>query len=325
MLSEFIFVLNGVTPIFIVIIIGYLLKYKKFLTDEFVRVADKLVFKLLLPVYLFNNVSSMKKDDFHFGDITVGLYGMAAVLVIAFGTLVVSGFFIKDSGSKGAFTQGVYRSNTAILGIPFAANLFGDEGARITAILIAFVVPLYNVVAVIILSMCDPLKNENGTKLSKKLGSVAIDIAKNPLIIAILLGLVVCFTGVDFPVIVDKTVTYLANCSTPLALIAIGANFSFGDMKGRAGLAVVASVLKTVFVPLIVVGGGILLGFKGAQLGALFVIFGTPAAVSCYIMAKNMNNDYKLASQILIFTTLISAFTIAIGSFLLFSSGLVLR
>ena len=325
MLSDFLFVLNGVTPIFIVIIIGYFLKSIKFVTDDFVKVADKLVFKLLLPVYLFNNVSSMKKDDFNFGDIKVAGYAMLAVLVISFGTLLVSGLFIKDSGAKGAFTQGVYRSNTAILGIPFASNLFGDEGARITAILIAFVVPLYNVVAVTILSMCDPLKNENGTKLSKKIGTVAKDVAKNPLIIAILLGLAVCFAEIDLPVIADKTVTYLANASTPLALIAIGANFSFGDMKGRALLAVIASVCKTVIVPFLVVGCGILLGFENAQLGALFVIFGTPAAVSSYIMAKNMNNDYKLASQILIFTTLMSAFTVALGSFLLFSSGLVAR
>jgi predicted permease len=325
MLSDFIFVLNGVTPIFIVIIIGYFLKSIHFVTEDFVKVADKLVFKLLLPVYLFNNVSSMKKDDFSFGDIKVAGYAMLAVLVISFGTLLLSGFFIKDSGAKGAFTQGVYRSNTAILGIPFAANLFGDDGARITAILIAFVVPLYNVVAVTILSMCDPLKNENGTKLSKKICTVAKDVAKNPLIIAILLGLAVCFAEIDLPIIADKTVAYLANASTPLALIAIGANFSFGDMKGRALLAIIASVGKTIIVPILVVGGGILLGFENAQLGALFVIFGTPAAVSSYIMAKNMNNDYKLASQILIFTTLMSAFTVALGSFLLFSSGLVAR
>lgn len=325
MLSDFIFVLNGVTPIFIVIIIGYFLKSIHFVTEDFVKVADKLVFKLLLPVYLFNNVSSMKKDDFSFGDIKVAGYAMLAVLVISFGTLLLSGFFIKDSGAKGAFTQGVYRSNTAILGIPFAANLFGDDGARITAILIAFVVPLYNVVAVTILSMCDPLKNENGTKLSKKICTVAKDVAKNPLIIAILLGLAVCFAEIDLPIIADKTITYLANASTPLALIAIGANFSFGDMKGRALLAIIASVGKTIIVPILVVGGGILLGFENAQLGALFVIFGTPAAVSSYIMAKNMNNDYKLASQILIFTTLMSAFTVALGSFLLFSSGLVAR
>ncbi len=325
MLSDFIFVLNGVVPIFAVIVIGYLLRRKNFVTDEFVKVADKLVFKLLLPVYLFSNVSGMKKDDFHLGDITVALYAVVAVLVISFGTLAFSGFFIKESGTKGAFVQGVYRSNTAILGIPFAQNLFGDEGARITAILIAFIVPVYNIVAVTILSMCDPDKNKNGVNFSKKLKGVLKDIISNPLIIAIVCGLVVCFADIDLPTIADKTVMYLANGSTPLALIAIGANFSFGDMKGRAGLAAICAVLKTAVVPLLVVGAGIIIGFTNEQLGALFVIFGTPAAVSSYIMAKSMNNDYKLASQIIIFTTLMSAFTIAVGSFLLFSTGLVGR
>lgn len=125
--------------------------------------------------------------------------------------------------------------------------------------------------------------------------------------------------------IADKTIAYLAGASTPLALIAIGANFSFSDMKGRAGLAVTASVLKTVCVPACVIFAANLCGFNGAHLGALFIVFGTPAAVSSYIMAKNMNNDYKLASQIIVFTTLLSALTVSAGSFLLFQSGLVLR
>lgn len=325
MLSDFIFVINGVVPIFAIIIIGYLMKKRNFITDEFVRTADKLVFKLLLPVYLFVEVSSMEKDDFKFGDVAVALYAMAAVLVISFGTLAISGLFIKNSGTKGAFVQGVYRSNTAILGIPFAQNLFGDDGARIAAVLIAFVVPLYNAAAVVILGICGSDKKEQKNNILHRTAKVLKDIAKNPLIIAILLGLAVCFAEINLPSAVNKTIAYLANASTPIALIAIGANFSFGDVKGRAGLAVTAAFLKTVAVPLLVVGVGMLMGFENAQLGALFVIFGTPAAVSSYIMAKNMNNDYKLASQIIISTTLMSVFTITLGSFILFSSGAVAR
>ena len=325
MLSDLIFVLNGVVPIFIVVIIGFCLKKRNFLTDEFVRVADKLVFKLLLPCFLFVKVTNMNRDDFRSEDVKVVLFALAAVLVISFGTLAVSGFFIKDSAKKGAFVQGVYRSNTAILGVPFAENLFGASGARVTAILLAFVVPLYNVIAVIILSMCDPKVNGKGQSLGKKLGSVARDIAKNPLILSILLGLLVCFSGFTLPPVADKTVNYFAGASTPLALLAIGANFRFSDMKGRAGLAVTAAVLKNVFVPASVIVIAAMLGFEGPHLGALFVVFGTPAAVSSYIMAKNMNNDYQLAGQIIIVTTLMSAFTVALGSFLLFTGGFVAR
>lgn len=324
MLSDLIFVLNGVVPIFIVVFIGYFLKRKGFLTDEFVRVADKLVFKLLLPCFLFTKVADMDKDSFYAQDVTVVLFALAAVLAVSFGTLLICTPLIRDSAKRGAFVQGVYRSNTAILGVPFAENLFGADGARVAAILLAFVVPLYNVIAVIILSVCDPKKNE-GQSVGQKAKAVARDIVKNPLIISIAIGLVVCFSGAELPKIADKTIAYLAGASTPLALIAIGANFSFSDMKGRAGLAVTASVLKTVCVPACVIFAANLCGFNGAHLGALFIVFGTPAAVSSYIMAKNMNNDYKLASQIIVFTTLLSALTVSAGSFLLFQSGLVLR
>ncbi len=325
MLSDLIFVLNGVVPIFIVVFIGWFLKRKNFLTDEFVRVADKLVFKLLLPCFLFTKVADMEKESFRTEDVTVVAFALAAVLAVSFGSLLICTPLIRDSAKRGAFVQGVYRSNTAILGVPFAENLFGAEGARVAAILLAFVVPLYNVIAVVILSLCDPKKNETGKNAHQKAVAVAKDIVKNPLIISIALGLVVCFSGVTLPKIADKTIAYLAGASTPLALIAIGANFNFSDMKGRAALAVTAAVMKTVCVPACVIFAAYLLGFNGAHLGALFVVFGTPAAVSSYIMAKNMNNDYKLASQIIVITTLFSALTVSLGSFILFTSGLVMR
>ncbi len=324
MLSDLVFVLNGVVPIFIVVSIGWFLKQKTFLTDDFVRVADKLVFKLLLPCFLFTKVADMDTDSFQSTDVAVVLFALAAVLIVSFGLLAVCTPLIKDSAKRGSFVQGVYRSNTAILGVPFAENLFGAEGARVAAILLAFVVPLYNVIAVIILSICDPKKSKD-EGVSKKVKAVAKDIVKNPLIIAIALGLAVSFSGVTLPNIAAKTIGYFAGASTPLALLAIGANFDFSDLKGRAGLAAAASALKTVCVPVCVISAAYFAGFRGAHLGALFVVFGTPAAVSSYIMAKNMNNDAKLAGQIIVLSTLFSAFTVALGGFLLFSSGLVLR
>lgn len=325
MLENLIFILNGTVPIFILIIIGNLMLRKGFITHEFVTIADKLVFKLFLPAYLFKSVYSMDRSEFKKEHVFLVLYAAIAIIVIAFGTLFLSRFFIKDRGQRGAFAQGVYRSNTAILGIPFAANLFGDEGAMITALLLAFMVPLFNVIAVIILSICGPSDTDTEHSFSKRIMSVVFGIVKNPLIISIVLAILMGVWGIKLPEIANKSIGYLSNALTPLSLIAIGANFSFSDIKGRAGLAIVASALKTVAVPLFGVGIGVLLGFNGMQLGALFITFGTPAAVSSYVMAKNMHNDYKLAGQILVFSTLMSAVTIAMGSFILFESGLIVR
>ena len=324
MLSNLIFVLNGVVPIFILIALGYFLKRRSFVSDEFVKVADKLVFKLLLPAYLFNSVSGMNRDDFVTDDAKVVIFALLLVALVAFGSLFISGFFIKDKAKKGAFVQGIFRSNAAILGIPFAQNLFGDSGARIAALLLAFVVPLYNVLAVIIFCVCDP-DISSSQPLGKKIKDVLLGIVKNPLIISIFLGLIVCFSGITLPTFLTNTVSYLSGASTPLALIAIGANFSFGDLKGRAALAFVSASIKTIFLPCAAIGLAMLMGFEGSYLGALFIAFGTPVAISSYIMAKNMNSDYRLASQIIIATTLLSAITIPLGSFILFSTGLVPR
>jgi predicted permease len=210
----------------------------------------------------------------------------------------------------------------AILGVPFAINLFGDEGGHIAAMVLAIVVPVYNILAVTVLSIFDPSSSRKS--LLGKIFKVLFGIIKNPLIISIALGGIVCAFDITLPAFADKTINYFANASTPLALIAIGASFRFSDLKGRAGLAVCGAILKTIAVPLVMLYiANTFFGFTGARLGIVLEVFGTPTAVSSYIMAKNMNSDHKLANQIVLLTTLMSAFTIFAGSFILRRLGLI--
>lgn len=322
MQADFLYALNAVLPVFVVAVLAYILRNAGLITDAFTQGADKLVFKLLLPSLLFTQIAGMDIGHIQQDDYRLVLFCLFAVLALFLTLCVFVPLFTRDNGKRGAFIQGVYRSNMAILGVPFAINLFGDEGGRIAAMVLAIVVPVYNILAVTVLSIFDPSSSKKS--LFGKIFKVLFGIIKNPLIISIALGGIVCAFDITLPAFADKTINYFANASTPLALIAIGASFRFSDLKGRAGFAVCGAFLKTIAIPFVMLYiANTFFGFTGARLGIVLVVFGTPTAVSSYIMAKNMNSDHKLANQIVLLTTLMSAFTIFAGSFILRRLGLI--
>ncbi len=149
------------------------------------------------------------------------------------------------------------------------------------------------------------------------------NIVTNPLIIGVILAVPFMVWQIEMPIILNKSLVYLKNLATPLALICLGANFKAESMKGRASLAVCSSCLKTIVLPGVMVTLAALLGMRGESRGVILILFGAPTAVSSYIMAKNMGNDHELAAQILLLTTIICAFTIFAGIFILRSLSLI--
>lgn len=324
MLSDLYFCANGVLPIFIVALVGYVLKSTGVLTDSFVTCADKLVFRVMLPCMLFTKVAFVDKDALIPRDFGLAGFCVSATLVLTLLLMIFVPAFIKNRGACGAFIQGIFRSNMAFLGVPFAQNLFGDEGARLAAVLIACMIPLYNVLAVIVLCIFDGSEKGNGKNLVSKIINVLCGIVKNPLIIAVVFAVPFCVYGLTLPPFAVKTLGYFSDCASPIALITIGASFRFADLKGRAAKAVTASLIKTVAVPAVMMAvSHYVLGFTGIHLGLVLIAFGTPTAVSSFIMAKNMNSDYKLANQIILLTTLLCTATIFAWSFALRRLGLV--
>lgn len=319
MLESFLYSLNIIAPIFIIVLIGVLMKHKGFINDSFVLVCDKLVFKLCLPALLFIDIATADPGDVL--DFKLIVFCVAMVTASFILPCLIVPIFIKDNAKRGAFIQGVYRSNAAILGITLATNMFGEIGAATISMVLPFVVVLFNVFAVVILSIYAPAD----VKLSP--GALAKRILKtvitNPLIISITLALLWRLSGFELPVLVSRSLDYLADMSMPLALISLGANFSLGSLKSRLGLALISSACKTIVVPGAAVLVGIAFGFSGVGLGVIFILFGGPAAVSSYIMAKEMKSDYELASQILLISTLMSLFTLFAGIFILKETGLI--
>lgn len=313
MLESLVFSINTVFPIFIIVFIGAVIKKMKFLDDSFFSQSERLVFKVALPAMLFIEIATAEKAVVFDGNfILYCVLGVAGSFILL---CVTVPFVIKSNDKRGAFIQGAYRSNFAILGVPLAENMFGNSGTTQIAMVMPFAITLFNLFAVMILSIYAP--EDKKVKPSEMLKNIAVNVVKNPLIISVLAGVLFRMTGITLPFVFHKSLTYLSNMSLPLALMSLGANFTVSSFKSRFGLAMISAILKIVIIPLITVVIAILLGFRNEQLGVIFILFGGPTAVSSYIMAKNMDSDYELAGQIMLLSTLFCIITIFFGVFIL--------
>jgi predicted permease len=206
------------------------------------------------------------------------------------------------------------------MGLAFINNIYG--ASAMGPMMIIGAVPLYNIFSVLVLTF-EAKQEEGESRDTGKIKDACINIAKNPIIISIVLGVVVALLGIDFPTIIDKTVNSVAQLATPLALIGLGAGF-----EGRKALAKMkptlwASAIKLVIQPLVFLPAAMALGFTGEKIIAILIMLAAPATPSCYIMAKNMNNDGVLTASIVVMTTLLAAFTLTGWIYLLKTLGLI--
>lgn len=326
MLNNIIFSVNTVFPIIILIFLGFCFKQEKLglfkNPKDFFNQIDRLVFNVALPVYIFNEISGADIDNIF--NINLVVYCVSGIILSFLLLTFIVPVFIKSKTSRGAFIQGIYRSNFAILGVPLAGNLFGENGSAAAALILPFAVALFNILAVVILTINrDSRENTANIENPNGIFKIILGIIKNPLIIAVIIALPFMLLRVSLPEVMQKSVNYIANMSTPLALISLGAGIDLRVLKNKVKLSLIASVLRTVVCPVIFAIPAVLLGFRDAALVVIFVLFAAPTAVSSFIMAKNMKSDYELAGQIVVLTTIICPATVFIGSFILKSMGLI--
>lgn len=314
-MENFIYSVNATFPIFLVIVIGYVLKQIGMLNEEFVKVANKFNFKVTLPFLVFRDISEANiREDFD------GVFVLFCAIVTTLCFFAIWGgakLFIKDKTIVGAFVQASFRSSAAVMGIAFIQNIYGTSG--MAPLMIIGSVPLYNIYSVIVLT----LEAENSGQGKEKIKKALVGIATNPIIIGILLGLVVSLLGITFPTVIDKTVQNMASMASPLALIAIGAGFegrkALAKIKPTIAVAVIKLMVQTaIFLPI-----AVQLGFRNEKLIAILVMLAAPTTPSCYIMAKNMNNDGVLTASAVVVTTLFSAVTLTLWIYLLKTLGMI--
>ena len=281
------------------------------LNYNFVTVANKFNFTVTLPVLLFRDLSTV--DIAAVFDAKYVLFCAFATSVGFWGTWAIAKLCLKNKSLVGAFTQAAFRSSAAVMGLAFIQNIYGQS--TMGSLMIIGAVPLYNIYSVLVLTFEGDYPE--GKRDMGKMKQAGINILKNPIIIAIVLGLIAGLLHNPLPQLVNSAVDNVAKMATPLALIGLGAGF-----EGKKALAKIKPTLGAAFIKLVAQAAIFIpiaaaLGFRGEQMVALVVMLAAPATPSCYIMAKNMYNDGVLTASIVVATTLLASVTLTVWIFLL--------
>ncbi len=310
---------NTIVPLLLLAVLGVVLKKWIIKGPEFYSATEKLVFKVALPCSLFMNIYNADAGSAFNGRLIIFcVCGIALSFIIP---CLLTPLFIKSDPKRGAFIQGVGRTNFALVGLPLAQLRFGAAGEASVSSVMPFAVPMFNILAVIVLSVFAP--SEKKLTVSGVVKKSAIGIVTNPLIIGIVLGLPFMLTSLTLPTAVTSAVKYCGNMATPLSLICLGASMGKGTAHSKLKLAVIATAIKVLITPFVLVAVAVLIGFRGIELGAVVILFGGPTAVSSYIMAKGMDSDHELAGKILLLTTVFCSVTLFVGFYALAVLGLI--
>ena len=283
--------------------------------EVFAAKMNKFVFLVPLPVLLFEQLATV--DFSEVWDIKFILFCFVVTAIgITISTLI--SLLWKDRSIKGEFIQATYRSSAALLGIAFIQNIYGTAG--MAPLMIIGSVPLYNIMAVVVLSLFKPGNNSFDKALVKK---TLKGIATNPIIIGIVAGFVWSALKLPMPSILHKTVSSIGATATPMGLMSMGATFEMKKATSKIKPTLVAVFMKLVGFCAVFLPVAAVLGFRNEQLIAILVMLGSATTVSCFVMARNMGHEGTLSSGVIMLTTLLSAFTLTMWLDVLRSFGLV--
>ena len=314
-MENLIFSLNATIPIFLMMLLGMLFRKLGWMDEVFAAKMNKFVFLVPLPVLLFEQLATV--DFSEVWDIKFILFCFVVTAIsITISTLI--SLLWKDRSIKGEFIQATYRSSAALLGIAFIQNIYGTAG--MAPLMIIGSVPLYNIMAVVVLSFFKPGNNSFDKALVKK---TLKGIATNPIIIGIVAGFVWSALKLPMPLILHKTVSSIGATATPMGLMSMGATFEMKKATSKMKPTLVAVFMKLVGFCAIFLPVAAMLGFRNEQLIAILVMLGSATTVSSFVMARNMGHEGTLSSGVIMMTTLLSAFTLTMWLDVLRSFGLV--
>ncbi len=300
-----------VFPLFAMMATGYLLRIVKLFDEEFLRKLNNLCFKVFLPLSLFINIYQSDFRQSFSPKLT--LFAISCMAVLFTALMLIIPRLENDDKKKGVIVQGIFRGNVILFGIPVTISLFGEGSVGTVSILVATMVPMMNILAVVAL--------ESFGKIHYK--TMLKNVATNPLIISSLIACLMALFNLRFPVLVEKTVVDMSRVATPLALAVLGGSFTFTSLKGYIRPMLIGVIGKLVVSPAIFLPISITMGFRGAELAALFTLFASPTAVSSYTMAQSMGQDGKLAAQIVVMDSMLSVVTMFIWILILKQVGVI--
>ena len=300
MFSNFIVALNAVIPMFFLMAVGALVKFSKLLTDEELKHINRMVFRVFFFFMLFHSIYTTDLASTFRPKLM--LFGAGAVLVLFIFLMIFVPKIENDNKKRGVMVQAIFRSNFVIMGVPIVANIFGDENIAVTTMMIAVIIPMYNIFAVI------ALETFRGGKIQPL--HILSGIIKNPLILGAVSGALLLILGAEIPASILKPIGQISAATTPVALIILGASFKLGSAQAHLSQLVKCVFGRLILVPAAVLTLAIILGFRGIDFVTLIAIFCTPCAVVSFAMAQQMGGDSELAGNCVVFTSALSCFTI---------------
>lgn len=315
-MENLIFSLNATIPVFLTMVIGYLFKQCRLMNESFIKTLNKFNFQVTLPFMLFEDLAGSDFTTVWDAKYVLFCFGVTLVSIVVIWTL--STMLLKDRAIVGEFTQGCYRSSAAVLGLAFIQNIYGTS--QMAPLMIIGTVPLYNVMAVVILSFTGPGEHKlNKESLQKSLAGIA----KNPIIISIFLGIIASLLRVHFPFIIEKTIHNFSVMASPLALVGLGAGFEGRRAIQKIKPTIICTLVKLMLLPALFLPAASWLGFAGEKLVAILIMLGSATTPSSYIMAKSMGHEGTLTSSTVVATTFFSSVSLTFWLFVLKTMGAI--
>ncbi len=307
MLAIFLETLTITAPVFAMLFLGLILKRVGWINENFIHTASSLVFNVTMPALLFLGIvhadlrSSLQPGVLiYFSLATLACFALAWLWAI----------WRCPREDRGIYTQGAFRGNNAIIGLALAASMYGSYGISLGAVLAALVILFYNTLSTIVLAVYSPVIKSDPWSIFK-------NVISNPLIVSVLVAGPFAYWQIGLPGWLETSGQYLAQMTLPLALICIGGTLSMAALRNSGRLAIGSSLMKMISLPVLATFGAWLCGFRGAELGILFLYFGSPTAAASFVMARAANGNHELAAAIIVITTVMAAVTTNIGIFLL--------
>ncbi|WP_158089355.1 AEC family transporter [Magnetofaba australis] len=303
------FVAQVTGPIFLLVALGAWLRVIKVIDERFVEDSARVVFRVALPTLIFMAIAKTDPSEL-MRPAVLGCF-VAATLASFGGVFWISGQFRMAAADRAAFVHGAFRSNYGIFGLAIGLNSFGQEALVVGSVILALLIPLYNILAVVSLTL--PFHQTHALSWRDMLRQIV----GNPLIIGVLAALPFSLLQIPLPLLATRTGDYLANLTLPLALIGIGGSLTLAGLREAGVKSTIAALIKTVALPLILTPVAIALGFVGVELGMLYLAFAAPTAAASFPMTRAMGGNGEMAGQIIVVSTLASAFTLGAGLFIL--------
>jgi malonate transporter len=309
-MTNTLFIINTVSPIFLIVVVGWTLRKIGVIQENFIKQSIKFVFNVTLPILIFLKLAVADFSTIFDSGIIVLVYGCMFIVFIL-GWLLAR-IFIKKGNGRGVFIQGGFWPNNVIIGLALIMNVFGEDAVSKMVMILVFLIPLDYMLSVVALTISDR-QDKRGKAMSEMIKTIAL----NPVIITAVAAIVFSLVRVPIPNVMIDTGNYIAAITLPLALIVVGGTMKIKHLQNTSFITLGALIMKLLVSPLIATTIGYLIGYTGIDLGIIYIIFACPTAIMSFVLANSMTPHGELAGNIVLTTTIASAITIPLGLMIL--------